>query len=277
MVLFKFFGVSPIGEITGSMIALLALVLVLVHSEAFDNFSVGTILSLSRGVKEKEQEVEKLERSNQQLVQQLVAISTSQSQRQHSINVSGDYHAAPSVEKATAEEVKESKSVEAQQPSADRPNQQRFDWARAEAIALQKYVAERDLHPSNVVLDAKLVSHFHGVDPVSTLQPVFDGYVKGPDREIFIEFRPERFLTPMYRDRLYFYLSKIAHYRAAKRVDASLDLVMIKVPGEESKLYPGGGAIRVLNSFEPAIAGGILRVQEIALTEEEAATCRVER
>lgn len=77
----------------------------------------------------------------------------------------------------------------------------------------------------------------------------------------------------MFRDRLYVMLSKINHYRNAKRVEAQLDLVLMKVPGEESR-STAISSDRVLGIFEPAIASGLLKVVSIEFTEEEAAACR---
>jgi hypothetical protein len=67
-------------------------------------------------------------------------------------------------------------------------------------------------------------------------------------------------------------LSKINYYRTAKRVEAHLDLVLMKLPGEESRT-PNSFA-RMLESFEPAIASGLLKIHEIEFTADEAASCR---
>ena len=64
-------------------------------------------------------------------------------------------------------------------------------------------------------------------------------------------------------------LSKISHYKATKNVDAYLELVLMNVPEEESSR--SGGFNRVLESFEPAIASGLLRVSEIDFNEQELA------
>ena len=53
-------------------------------------------------------------------------------------------------------------------------------------------------------------------------------------------------------------LSKINHYRTAKRVEAHLELVLMKLPGEEAKTP--NSFLRLLESFEPAIASGLLKI-----------------
>ena len=276
MVLFRFFRVEPIGEITTGLLILLGLLVVLVLSESFDNFSVGKLVAISRDVRKKEIEIDKLEKQNASLLSQLLTISNSQSQRQSSTTVQGDYYAtAPVVQKATDAEVEEKQSSESRALAAtatEAPVPARMDWARAESMALEKLLRLRNIHPSNVITEAKL-SFLQGFDPISNIQPIFDGYIKESDGETFIDMRPERLLSPMYRDRLYVMLSKIHHYRATKQINAHLDAVILKVPGEEGRgLW--GNPERVFQFFEPAIASGLLKVHEIQFTEAEANECR---
>lgn len=68
-------------------------------------------------------------------------------------------------------------------------------------------------------------------------------------------------------------LSKINHYRIAKRVEAHLDLVLMRLPNEEARPYHQT-TDRFLEGFEPAIASGLLKVVAVEFTEEEANSCR---
>jgi len=276
MVLFRYLRVEPIGEITVGLLVLLGLLVVLVLSESFDNFSVGKLVAISREVRKKEAEIDKLEKQNTSLLSQLITVSNSQSQRQSSTTVQGDYYAtAPIVQKATEAEVEEKQNSENRAlaaTSAEAPAPARMDWARAESMALEKLLKIRNIHPSNVIKEAKL-SFLQGIDPISNIQPIFDGYIKESDSETFIDMRPERLLSPMYRDRLYVMLSKIHHYRATKQINAHLDAVILKIPGEEARGI-WGNPERVFQFFEPAIASGLLRVHEITFTEAEANECR---
>jgi len=275
MVLYRYFCVEPRGDITGGIVTLLCFLLVLVLSESFDSFSVGKLISISREVKKREKEVEKLEKKNEELLSQLITISStqSQSQSQSHTNVYGDYHAAPTVQKASEEEVRDKQSSETPTPSpAIEPARAKINWRKAEEIGLQKYLQQRSLHPSNLIADAKLVNHFHGIDPISNMQPVFDGYIKESDHETFVELRPSTFFSPIFRDRLYVMLSKINYYRTTKRIEAHLDLVLLKLPNEETRIYPSSA--RLLQSFEPAIASGLLKVVAVEFSEEETNSCR---
>lgn len=273
MVLYRYLCVEPRGDITAGIITLLCLLLVLVLSESFDSFSVGKLISVSREVKKKEKEVEKLEKQNAHLLTQLISISNSQTQTQSHTNVYGDYHATPTVQKASATDVQEKQTSDAvgAAPQTESPRAT-TNWRKAEEIALAKYLQQRSLHPSNAIIEAKLVSQFQGIDPISSMQPVFDAYIKETDHETFVEMRPATSMHLIFRDRLYVMLSKINHYRTAKRVEAHLDLVLMKLPTEEQR--SSSSLSRLLESFEPAIASGLLKIQEIEFTAEEVASCR---
>jgi hypothetical protein len=225
-------------------------------------------------VKKKEKEVAKLEKQNATLLSQLISISNTQTQSQSHTNVYGDYNATPTVQKASATDVQEKQSsdVVSSSPQIEVPRPT-TNWRKAEEMALAKYLQQRSLHPSNVIVEAKLVSQFQGIDPISSLQPVFDAYIKMNEHETFVEMRPATYTPLSFRDRLYVMLSKINHYRTAKRVEAHLDLVLMKLPTEEQRT-PNSYS-RLLESFEPAIASGILKIHEIEFSAEEAEACRV--
>lgn len=88
----NFFGVEPYGEFKDGMFYLLFLLLVLVLAESFDNFSIGKILSVKREIRHKETENRKLEQKNTELIAHLISITNSQTQKQQSTNVFGDYY-----------------------------------------------------------------------------------------------------------------------------------------------------------------------------------------
>ncbi|PIJ42641.1 hypothetical protein [Tatumella sp. OPLPL6] len=277
MVIFHYFFLSPKGEISSGVITLLLLLLVLILSEGFDNFSLGKLISISREVKEKEQEVDKLEKANSELLNQVIKFTSTQNQNQtqQHTNVYGDYHAGKgaSVERASEQEVEAKASDEPPKPN-DTPEQvNRTDFRKVESIAMQKYISDKGIHSANVIREAKLVTQFHGIDPISNNQPIFDGYYKSDEREIFIEFKINRSIGFMLTDRVYVMLSKINHYRNAKGVNAYLDLVLLKLPDDEGNYRFNS---RFMQNFEPAIASGLLRINEIELSKEEIDSCKRE-
>lgn len=92
MIYYNFFYVEPVGIVKNGLYTLLALLLILVLSESFDNFSIGKLISITRDVKEKNEENKKLEQKNSELISQIISISNIQNQKQESTNVFGDYY-----------------------------------------------------------------------------------------------------------------------------------------------------------------------------------------
>ena len=249
--------------------------LILILSESFDNFSLGKLISISREVKRKEQKVNKLEREKTELFNQLIKFTSIQHQTQQHTNVYGDYHAGKgaSVERASEQEV-EAKASDERPKSNDALGQgYRIDFHKVESIAMQKYISDKGVHSANVIREAKLVTKFHGIDPISNNQPIFDGYYKSDEKEIFIEFKINRGVHMMHRDRIYMMLSKLNHYQNAKGVNVHLDLVLLNLPEDGSSYRTND---RFMQDFEPAIVSGLLRIDEIEITKEEMNSCRRE-
>jgi hypothetical protein len=267
MVLYRYISVSPRGEISGGIIVLLCLLLVLVLSESFDNFSVGKLISVSREAKKREKEVEKLEKQNQHLLSQIISISSSQSQTQTHMTISGDYVAAPKVQKASDEEVEDKTTAEAQeQPSTAEPTRPRLNMRKVQSLAVQKYLQSRSVDAANLIKDAKLVA-----DPISNFQVIFDGYLNEGDREVFIEVSSYGYWGSMARDRLYVMLSKVNHYRNAKRIQAQLELIRVNLPDAEARPTRPG---YLDESFAPAILEGLLKITTVEFSETEVESCR---
>jgi len=275
MIAFSYFFVDPKGEINSGIITLLLILLVLVLSESFDNFSVGKLISISREVKKKDKIVQSLERDKSELLNQLITISSTQNQTQQHTNVYGDYNAAKgaTVERATEQEV-QAKETDEEERKTTSQKEYRINWRKVESVAMEKYIAKKGIHSANVIPEAKLVTQFHGIDPVSNHQPIFDGYYKSDDKEIFVEFRPNRGIHMMLRERIYMMLSKLNHYQNVKGVNAHLDLVWLNIPDNESRVR---STERFLQDFEPAIASGLLRISEIDISQEEINECKRER
>ncbi len=272
MILFRYLAIEPKGEINPGLVTLVSFLIILVLAESFDSFSIGKLITISREVKKKEKEVEKLERQNTQLLSQILSVTNTNSQNQNHTNVYGDYHAAPGVERATASDVQESQSSDAAPPATFEPTEsprERINVAAAAQIALNKYFAERSINTLNVIYEAKLVNQFKDIDPISNFQPIFDAYFNDGENEVFVEVRLKRNTPIIFRDRIYMMLSKIHHYRTARRVNARLDLLLITLPNAEEQSRPSPNFYRTLEGFEPAIASGTLKIHEITFTEEE--------
>jgi len=103
MITFNFYFTEPRGVINSSAITLVLILVVLVLSESFDNFSVGKLVSISREAKKKGTEVKELEQKNSSLLNQLLTISNTQTQQQNHTNVYGDYHESSSQQKVNSQ------------------------------------------------------------------------------------------------------------------------------------------------------------------------------
>lgn len=274
LVVYRYFYVDPKADISGGLLVILAFILVLVLSELFDNFSVGKLVTMSRTLQEKEQEKSELKRENTELRGHLVAVTTNVSQRQSSTNILGWPQTLAdtlTVKKAAPEEI-ETKKTEEQTPSpgarAEAVSERRFDRSKIEDLAVSKFVSQQGLHAFNLIREAKLSTQFSGIDPITDVTPIFDGYVNTSDSEVFIEVRPTGISTMIYRDRLYVMLAKIYHYKVIKKVNVYLALVLVSMPEQESR--PTGNYVdRLQREFGPAITSGLLRIQVIDPTPEE--------
>jgi hypothetical protein len=279
MVTYRYIWIAPRAEINAGIITLLCMLLVLVLAESFDSFSLGELITITRKVEAKEKEVAKLQEKNEKLISQLFAMSNSLSQTQTHMTISGDYYASQKVEQASPEEVKEAAETGAkdattsdapQSPTA-RPTQARIIPEKLNKIAIAKLMEKRSLQ-GQLIEDAKFASQFQGQDPISDRQVIFDGYLAGSGAESFIEVRAHTGFGVglIFPDRLYVMLSKINYYKMAKRTDVRLELALVNFPDEER----GRNSSRMLANFQPAIASGLLRITEIDLNPEEAASIR---
>jgi len=270
MVAYKFFCLDPKGEISGGLLVLLAFFLVLVLSESFDNFSIGKLISLNRQIETKESQNKELKAENSELRSHLVTVATSVTQHQSSTNIVGIPEAlarAFAVQQAPDEEVQAKRNQEEAQPTPTaEPVTRRVDRRKVEDVTIAKFLAANGWHQYALLREAKLTAQFAITDPVSDESPLFDGYVTVPDAEVFIEVRSAGGSMVFFRDRLYMMLTKLNHYRSAKKTNVFLALVIVSIPGEEKR---DSLLQRILRDFQPAIANGLLRVAEIALSEDE--------
>ncbi len=92
MIGYNFFAVEPIGSLKEGIFILLAILLVLVLAESFDNFSVGKLISIQREVDVKKEENKKLEQKNAELISHILTISNTQNQKQQTTTVLEDYY-----------------------------------------------------------------------------------------------------------------------------------------------------------------------------------------
>lgn len=272
MVIFKFFYNEPISDISGGLIILIAFLLILVLSESFDNFSIGKVISLSREIKKKEKKISKVETEKKELLNQIISLTNNVSQRQSNTNIYGlpnDFSRHFGVEKVSNDEKEE---VENEIKEAEITSKRRLDTKKIEDFVLDKYIEDNNVDVSQIYREIKLKA-FDGIDPISDSSPIYDGYIKEIDREVFLEIRPTRFISPMFTDRLYKMLSKIHHYRQIKKTNAVLILVLVDIPKLEINKTTNRETTyvnRIWNDFAPALNSGILKIRKIKIDEKDA-------
>ena len=274
IIAYSFLSLEPKGVISAGIITLIIILVVIILSESFDNFSVGKMLTMSRDIKTKEGSINKLNSENMELRRELVSVVNSISQKQSSTNIIGlpDYLAKQvGVEKATEDEIIKKRTEESEEsPEPPRPIRRRVDHRKLEEIAFSKFLQNRNLTEFDLIKEAKLVTQFSGIDAVSNIQPIYDGYINTGDSEIFIEVKISRFSPIMIRERIYLMLNKIYLYNKIKNANAHLNLLLVDIDDEISDPSRSQrNSDRLKEYFEPSIVNGLLRIIPIQISDEE--------
>lgn len=271
---YKFIYLKPTGDLGIGVLMVLALLVVLALSESFNSFSIGSLLSLSRDIEKKNAEVSDLKTENRELRSQVISIATTFSQRQTSTNIVGlpqDLARMFTVTSADDKEVQEKQDAEQAAPEEPVPRAAapRFDRRKLEQRAIERFLKTNDFEQFPVVREAKLMAQIEVLDPVSTSSPIFDAYLNSLDAEIFVEVQvlPRHSLI-LFRERLYVMLTKLSHYKALKKTNVFMSLVLVIIPGEGAR---PSHISRLFSEFQPAISGGLLRIVEISFSEADVA------
>lgn len=281
----SFLLADPKYQVTAGIITLLGIVVILVLSESFNKLSLGKVISLTKEVDKKSEENTSITNENTELRQELFKIVSNIQQSQ----VNNTFNAPPEawmkllgVVKASDEEGTDTEAEEIEEQSAstsDNVNQQRAasrERSRLRRYAvdagLKKFASKLPVSDSPIIERVEFSSAFHAIDPIMDRKIVFDGYMKNGDTETFIDSRHKDFYSPMYFDRLYIMLSKINLYRQAKSNEAELLLILVDTPfiENEERYIRHNFNERLLEYFKPAMRNGLLRIENIEVTEEEA-------
>ncbi|GMM70052.1 hypothetical protein MTsDn5_00040 [Alteromonas gracilis] len=281
LITYSFLSLEPKGTISTGIITLVVLLVVIVLSESFENFSVGKLLTMSRVIKVKENSINKLNSENTELRRELVNVVTSISQNQSSTNIIGfpdELAKKMGVEKATDDEISKKRDEESEESTERvRPVRRRINHQKLEEIAFSKFLSKRSLTEYDLIQEAKLVTQFSGIDAVSNIQPIYDGYINTGESEIFIEIKASRVSSIMMRERVYLMLNKIYLYNKVKNANAHLNLLLVDIDGEnQDQLRSQRNTDRFKEFFEPSIVNGLLRIVPIELTEEEISQVYIE-
>lgn len=280
LICFNFLWTCPRAQISTGIIILIAFLTILVLSEAFDNFSISQVFSLSKNLKEKESQNKELKKENLDLRNQIVSISSNLSQKQvnSTVILSEELARSLSVKQANEDEKQQSRAEVEEAASIsditdativtknEVPQSKIFKAAQLEKLAFPKFLAQEGLTTFSVIRDVKFTTQFQQIDPVSEYSPIFDGYIKTSESEIFIEMKVKNRSSLLFRERLYLMLSKIYYYKTIKRINAYLYLVLIIDPLNSET---AGNILKIIREFEPAITGGLLRIIDVEVTQNE--------
>lgn len=277
----SFFFKVPAYEISIGILTIFALVIVLTLSEAFNNMSVGKLINLSREVEKKTGEIETVKNENSELRGELFKIVSNiqQSQVNNTYNAPSDeWLKLLGVVKATEPDDDEEKETDSETQRAVEylaerermraESRQRRELRQAsEAVAFTKFAANLAVPESEIIRGAEFSQAFDEIDPIMSRKIVFDGYIKGPTLERFIEVRPKRMVSTIYYDRLYVMLNKIFLYRQAKGGSAELILLLADIEGDDDARP--WSTERFYEYFQPAISNKLLKIENIKISTEE--------
>ncbi|MDQ5921589.1 MAG: hypothetical protein QG673_1648 [Pseudomonadota bacterium] len=277
LVVSKFYFFAPKGDISNNLIILIILLIILFLSEIFDSFSLGQFLSLKKGVSERNERIKELRENNDKLLNLVInnfAINSNLSQKQ--ITNINDYRVTQAnrgeVDKVKNEEDNVAKVV-VEQEINERPqlaNRKRVNTRKLEKFVLDMLIENKRLQSHTLIKEAQVISSKEDTDPISGINPIFDAYVEKDNYEIFIEIKLIRLSAFMFRDRLYMMLSKLYHYKLAKKANVSLMLVLVEIP-DEGNNKKNDYEMRLFDEFAPAISSGLLKIELIQLADNNMA------
>lgn len=280
MVGYNFTLSNPPFQISASSITVILIITVLVLAEAFNNLSVGKILTLSKEVQKSEGDKKELRQENKQLRENLIQISSNFNQQsQFNATING----------LTPETWRTMIGVTAAMPSdaesADLPSEKTDDQTSENAPktvsfhqvarilekrTFDKYISKYELSLGAIERGIQFTPSFQGLDPIAETNVVFDGYMKTGLGELFFEVIPIRSIGPIRWEKIYIMLSKIRHYIQAKNTTAELVLLLANHPVDDAnRLYGRNNLPRFLELFQPSIKSGILRIESFEFGQEE--------
>ncbi|RXK08038.1 hypothetical protein [Halarcobacter bivalviorum] len=274
IITYSFLHIEPKGSISTGMITLIILLVLIVLSESFDNFSVAKLFTVTRELESKETSIDKLDKQNTELRRELVNVVTSISQNQSSTNIIGlsdDIAKRIGVEKATEDEITDKRTEETEDTiNSSQQTYRRINHQKLEEIAFTKFLRQCNLSEYNLIKEAKLVTQFSGIDAISNIQPIYDGYINTGESEIFVEIKASRGISPLLREQIYLMLNKIYLYNKIKNANAHLNLLLVPLNvGSGADLRNKRHADRIKEFFEPAIVKGLLKIIELEFNEDE--------
>lgn len=303
IVIARYFFSGP--EISGGIITILLLLTVVSLSEAFDNFSIGKLFSLSRFIKRQDDEIDNLRTQittfitqKQTNITQVIARPaddyeiSEKYKREEEISsileneiineVSKRSTAAPSpapsptVSKLNLPKTQTDNTVEdnaelnikaANKESAQQRNSISSQMSRMELeeLAIRKYANEHNLQDYPLIRQMK-IENLYSNDPLDNYNVIFDAYIKTGNGEIFIEVKPIRTITGLYANAIIPMLNRLDQYRRNNGKDAYLTLLCTG-SGKENDRRNSKLLEDLYYKFDEYIRRGVLKIEFINISK----------
>lgn len=278
---------APQYQITASILMALSLMAVAILADSFSSISFGTIFQLKKEITRAETEKKEAKDEARELRASLVMLATNVNQSQVTTNISGMdistlrrvlgvVEASPEDKKKAEEDVPDRARGETEEvPAGPQDVEQTYEFRRAlrgviETELFRRFIEKYKVPPLELRREVRFDAGLENIDPIMNRNIIYDGYVRTDQKEYFIEAAPIiSGSIVMYADRLYVALAKVLFYRQVKKVDAELVYLNVQFPEDAGDRYVGRPMGRLLEWFQPAIAGGLLRVETSSLTSAE--------
>ena len=260
--------------ISGSIITLICLLIILVLSNSFDNFSIGKLFSMSREVKESKEKIKELEKEKDEILLKLINLNFQSQNSSVTVNTGSNASNTSLVVENLNKEEKETKEKEEEdiKDNQEYISRKRLNPEKFQSLILNKYygISKDD---SFLMRDVKVIDQFQDIDSISNKPVYFDAYLRESNAETFIDIRKNGLPYMIFHDRLYVQLNKILMYRKNNEVNVQLLLLLAKEKDPEEAKHQG----IYYKFFEPALRCGILKIIDIEYTKEEYESCLEER
>lgn len=284
MVLLSFFLKEPRYTFNLEMIVVLLIDVVLILSEVFDSFCIGSLFSAKKELKNKTEEINKINAENKELRNQLLSVvSTSISSQNRNTNVFGlpkdILSEAFGVEQAKEDAKRDEDELESSNSSIPKVDKQDYRSDshirrkvndKIETFLLNKLIQEKSITPNALIRDVQFTDRFIGIDPIMERNIVFDAYVKTIDEELFIETKVN-YDSIIISYNLYYLISKVYYYG---RANHSKSKVIFVVPNLPEQYFNGRSSFRnnvqrLYEIFAPAIKNDLLEIRSFDISEQE--------
>ncbi len=285
-VLLDFFSSEPKFVVSSEIVYVFGLIILLLLSDSVESLSIGNIITMKKEVKQKREEVKKLTSENSELRTQIFSIMTAsisnQNRNQIILGIGEKWLKGAEIEHANEEEITEENNATNDTIMDDKNVHiveekvrfNRFEFLRnIEQLTIEKFARNQSIASDSIQRDVKFAERFSSEDPIMDQKIIFDGYIKRPLEELFVETM-SNFRSGQICYRLYYMISTIIQYARINNKAAKL-IILIPSFSEKwsKKLLPYANFQREIERiemiFKPAIKNGFLEIRIIDFKDEE--------